>query len=107
MEITTGTIAALALVILLAPVVIEALGPVGNNRAKRQIGTIIAGAASLAVTVLQSEGVEVDSDSLKTLLVSWVLTKPGIQAMHDGYWTDKKIPQIRAVSEAEARDLNA
>ena len=90
----------LAVSAALIPPLIEMLGPTEGDRAniakaKRQISTILSTAVGIAVSMLESGGVDASGDGLTSFLVAAVFSKVGVQAMHDGYWTDKNVVQLR------------
>lgn len=94
------TLAIIAAAVFAAPAVIEMLGPTQGDpdniaRAKRQISGIIATFLGAAGTILQNNGLEINNDSLSLFILTAVLSKAGIQSTHDGYWTDKNVPQLR------------
>lgn len=97
----TTTLFVLAAGVVVIPVIIEAFGPPGNNKAKRQIGTILSATLAVAVAMLEAQGVPTDGDSLTLIVVAGVVAKVGGQAMHDGYWRDKDIPSARRLDDGD------
>lgn len=95
------TMLVLVLGTVFIPPIIELLGPVAGEKesirkAKRQIASILSNALGVLTAMLEGSGVELTDDFAMTFIISAAVAKFGSQAIHDGYWTDKNVPQLRA-----------